>query len=221
MKLNVPFEIKSASGRTITGHGSTFGNVDLGGDIVMPGTFKSSLAQKMPAMLWQHDSSQLPGVWKEVGEDQDGLSMSGELADTTLGRDVLVLAKMRAFTGMSIGGTITEDGFSFNKKGNRLIEEFDLWEVSLVTFPMNPQATIAAVKSIWNTPRQFEHHLKSVGCSNKLARELVHDLMGKSDARSDELDDQREVDPDVTEAVQATVDLITAATMRSVRSRIR
>jgi len=219
MKLNAPFEVKAAQGKTITGHGSTFGNVDLGGDIVMPGAFRSSLKSKMPAMLWQHDHTQIPGIWTDVAEDDDGLAMSGDLADTTLGRDVLTLAKMRAFSGMSIGGMIAEDGFSFDKKGNRLIHEFDLWEVSLVTFPMNPQATVAAVKSIWDTPRALEHHLKSVGCSNRIARELVHDLMGKSDARPDDDPEQREVDEDVSAAVEQTVQQIIAATMRSVRSQ--
>ena len=224
MKLTVPFEIKSITGRSITGHGSTFGNVDLGGDVMMQGAFSESVkaadAGKMPAMLWQHDSAQIPGAWTSLSEDDSGLVMGGEIAQTSLGKDVLILAKMRAFSGLSIGGTIPDGGFDFDKKGVRRIHEFDLWEVSLVTFPMNPHATIAAVKSLYASPRTLEQHLKSVGCSNRLAREVVHDLMGETDATFDE-PDQCDVDDEVKNAVQETVNQIIAATMRSVRSRIK
>ena len=43
--LTVPLEIKQLSAREFEGHGSVFGNEDLGGDVVMPGAFERSLAQ--------------------------------------------------------------------------------------------------------------------------------------------------------------------------------
>ena len=175
MKTYLPFEIKEVSGKEITGHGSVFGNVDLGGDVVMPGAFKRSLATKtMPAMLWQHDSTKPIGIWTVAREDETGLYLKGELADTTDGRDARVLAAMGAIKGLSIGFQLID--FDFDKSGNRLIKEVDLWETSLVTFPMNPKAQIEAVKAQFSDPRALEEHFRGVGCSKNVARELIHEL---------------------------------------------
>jgi len=39
LRRGVPLEIKSLAGLEFEGHGSVFGNLDLGGDVVMPGAF--------------------------------------------------------------------------------------------------------------------------------------------------------------------------------------
>jgi len=206
-RLSLPFDVKAADDRYLEGHGSVFGNVDLGADIMVPGAFKRSLSVhksegSMPAMLWQHQSDQIPGVWVSASEDETGLALKGEFADTQLGREAKVLAKMRAFRGLSIGGMITD--FDFDKKGNRLIKEFDLWEVSLVTFPMNPKATIEAIKSMYTDPRAFEKHLREVGVSKTDARGLVHDVLGVDGVM---LDDSRcDADEDLVELMKAAVE---------------
>jgi len=195
-KLSLPFEIKATGDKYLEGHGSVFGNVDLGADIMVPGAFKRSLAEHkskgtMPAMLWQHQSDQIPGIWVRAGEDDVGLDLKGEFADTQLGREARTLSKMRAVRGLSIGGMIVD--FDFDRKGNRLIKEFDLWEVSLVTFPMNPKATIEAIKSMYADPRAFERHLREVGVSKTDARGIVHDVLGDSGVM---LDDDPRCDAD-------------------------
>ena len=55
--ISVPLEIKSLEKREFDGHGSIFKNVDLGGDIVLPGVFKRTLsshrkAGTLPQMFW-------------------------------------------------------------------------------------------------------------------------------------------------------------------------
>ena len=177
MKALLPFEMKSVGEMGIEGLGSASGNVDLGGDIVVPGAFASTLKEHqskgtMPAMLWQHDSTQPIGIWTEMEETRDGLWMKGEFADTELGRDARTLAKMKAVGGLSIGFALRD--FDYDKAGNRLIKEVDLWETSIVTFPMNPKATIEAVKA---DPRAFEKHLRDCGCSKAQAREAIHDAI--------------------------------------------
>lgn len=181
--LTIPLEIKALDGREFEGHGSVFNNVDLGGDVVIPGAFERTLAahQKagtMPQMFWMHDPSRVPGKWLSMSEDEEGLSVKGVLADTPLGNEIYTLLKMEAVRGLSIGYQTVDQ--AFDKEGNRLIKEADLWEVSVVSLPMNPLAQVAHVKSQLSaageyvpTIREFEEMLRSIGCSKSLARRLI------------------------------------------------
>ncbi|HEX3162954.1 MAG TPA: HK97 family phage prohead protease, partial [Pseudolabrys sp.] len=62
------FQVKFAADNsaTIEGYASTFGNMDTYRDIVMPGAFKESIGQKMPAMLYQHCSDRICGIWNSA-----------------------------------------------------------------------------------------------------------------------------------------------------------
>jgi HK97 family phage prohead protease len=82
------------------GHGAVFGNVDLGGDVILPGAFKRTLAEhkangSLPAMFWMHNPDRVPGKWLEVAEDDKGLAVKGELAQTDLGKEIHILLKWR------------------------------------------------------------------------------------------------------------------------------
>lgn len=183
-------EIKAVSGRNFEGHGSVFGNVDRGGDIVLPGAFAKSLAQHksdgtMPLMFWMHDPSQVPGVWTDMKEDADGLWVKGEVLDTTLGRDVRELLSKKAVRGLSIGYVPGDVGW--DRDGNRLLKQVELHEVSVVSMAMNPLARIEAVKARLSrdgeyvpTPRELEAHLREIGCSKSVSRALVSRLLDTS-----------------------------------------
>src|SRR6185312_7368346 len=148
--LALRLDVKALGAREFEGHGSVFKNVDLGGDVVMPGAFAKSLAQHrsdgmMPPMFWMHDPSQVPGKWLDMGEDEKGLSVRGELVDTPLGNEIRTLLQKNAVRGLSIGYVPTE--VDYDKDGNRLLKQIDLWEVSVVSLAMNPFARVDAVKS--------------------------------------------------------------------------
>lgn len=139
-------------GRVISGHASLFGVCDQGGDIVQRGAYARSLARLGDAggrirMLWQHDPSQPIGVWEEVREDETGLWVRGRLLDgVARGREAVALIEAGAIDGLSIGyRTVRAER---DNKGRRLLSEVELWEVSLVTFPMLSEARIAA-KADW------------------------------------------------------------------------
>lgn len=181
--LTVPLEIKSLAEREFDGHGSVFRNVDLGGDIVAPGAFKRSLAAhrkagSIPPMFWMHDPSRVPGKWLEMTEDDRGLKVRGVLADTPLGDEIHTLLKMDAVRGLSIGyRTIEQD---WTDDGERVIKEAELWEVSVVSLPMNPLAQVAHVKSQLSatgeyvpTPREFERVLRDAGCSRSVSKTIL------------------------------------------------
>lgn len=145
-----PLELQAseAGGSIVEGYASIFGHRDQGGDIVLPGAYAASLARLAAKggrikMLWQHDPSQPIGVWDEVREDARGLYVKGRLlSEVGRGREAMALIGAGAIDGLSIGyRTVKAEK---NSKGQRLLSELELWEVSLVTFPMLPEARVAA-----------------------------------------------------------------------------
>ena len=132
----------------IQGYASLFGETDQGDDIVQKGAYAASIKALEAKgvrvkMLWQHDPAQPIGVWDEVREDERGLWVKGRLLESTQkGREAAALIAAGAIDGLSIGYRTTKA--SRNDKGQRLLSELELWEVSLVTFPMLPSARVAA-----------------------------------------------------------------------------
>jgi len=130
----------------ISGYASVFGLADQGGDIVQAGAYGGSLSalaasSRQVKMLWQHDPTQPIGIWDEVREDAKGLFVKGRLlAEIAKGREAQALIAAGAIDGLSIGYRTKRA--EKNAKGQRLLHELDLWEVSLVTFPMLPAARV-------------------------------------------------------------------------------
>ncbi|WP_282076314.1 HK97 family phage prohead protease [Epibacterium ulvae] len=136
----------------ISGYASRFGIVDTGGDVVMPGAYASSLKQgratgRKVKMLWQHDPAQPIGVWDDVEEDEIGLKVSGRLlTETRLGSEAAALIQAGAIDGLSIGYRTVKA--KRGGKGARELHQLSLFEVSLVTFPMQEEAQIDQIKDI-------------------------------------------------------------------------
>ncbi|MGB3416802.1 MAG: HK97 family phage prohead protease [Mesorhizobium sp.] len=133
-----------------TGYASLFGKVDLGKDAVERGAFANSLRSRGATgirMLFQHDPGEPIGTWTEIREDARGLFVRGRLArDVKRAREVLSLMRSGALDGLSIGFR-TVKARRDPTTGVRRILEADLWEISIVTFPMLPEARIEMVKS--------------------------------------------------------------------------
>ncbi len=179
----LPLEIKAdADSGEVEGYGSVFGNIDLGGDIIAAGAFADSIREKAQLpMLWQHNPGDVRGLWTEMSEDDRGLKLKGQVAmDTTGGRDAAALMRMGALKGLSIG-YMTRDSSMDEQTGIRTIKQADLWEVSLVTFPMNPEAQVASVKSVDEidamTETDVERRLREeFGVPRQEAKAMIHRL---------------------------------------------
>ena len=133
----------------IEGYASRFHVRDLNDDVVAAGAFAASLARTGAGgvkMLHQHEAP--VGVWDDVREDGDGLFVSGRILDLgPQARMAAALVRAGVVEGLSIGFRAVR-GRRDDSGRLRVLTEVELWEVSLVTFPMLPQARISRVIEI-------------------------------------------------------------------------
>lgn len=159
---------------TFEGYASVFGVVDQGMDVVARGAFMKTLGKRRVKMLWQHDMAQPIGVWDDIQEDERGLFVRGRLLkEVDKGREAMALLRAGAIDSMSIGYR-TIEAMPEAEGRVRKLTEVDLYEISLVTFPMLPDAKVTAVKSI-KTIREFERALRDAGFSQTEAKAIAAD----------------------------------------------
>lgn len=174
---DIKLETVSEDG-VFSGYASLFGVTDLARDSVSKGAFLNSIKTRGVAnirMLFQHDPNEPIGQWIEIREDERGLFVKGKLTlDARRGREVLALLRSKALDGLSIGFKTIRSRKDAGT-GIRKILEADLWEVSVVTFPMLPTARVDQVKAApLPTIRQFETWLRrDAGLSRGQARGVI------------------------------------------------
>lgn len=134
---------------TVEGYASLFGEIDQARDMMMPGAFTQTLKtrglRKIP-MLFQHDPAEPVGVWLELREDFRGLWARGKLIpDVMRARELLSLVEAGAVDGLSIGYRTVRGRIEWQTRVRKLYQ-VDLWEISIVTFPLLAGARVRAVK---------------------------------------------------------------------------
>lgn len=188
--LRTPFHVKEvAEDGSFVGYGSVFDTVDSYRERVARGAFLQSLNAHeekgtAPAMLWQHRSDEVIGIYDKMYEDEKGLVVEGRMnLDVAKAREAHSLMKMtnasgaRAIAGLSIGfmPKAYEDD---NEERIRTLTQVDLWEVSIVTFPANQDAMISEVRAAFaagEVPQEkdVEAVLRDAGLSRKAAKALM------------------------------------------------
>lgn len=131
---------------TFTGILSAYNVVDLGNDMVEPGAFTKNMeeAGSLRPLLWQHKTDEPIGQL-DLKDSAEGLLVTGTL-DLNLqrAREAYSLIKKGIIKGLSIGYR------AIRKKmegGIRHLKEIELFEGSIVTFPMLPLAQVTTVKT--------------------------------------------------------------------------
>jgi HK97 family phage prohead protease len=202
-----PFEIKQLndSGH-IEGLLAGFGNVDHGGDKLLPGSLTKSLSARttpLPMLLY-HDPKRPIGAWREWNDTTDGLYAKGAL--TLASRDAqeaYALTKDGALTGLSIGWKGGKGGF--DNAGTRVITEAEIFEGSLVPCPMNDRTRVASVKSI-GRPQDIAELLQEAGFSSRRAKAAA----GAAWKSLNEHDDDAEAEAEVRAILNASAARIAA-----------
>ncbi len=150
-------EVDDSNKFVFTGLASTFGNVDLVGDVIERGAFAASIdrlkrrgmeneKRGLMPILFNHDANQPLGAFIELEEDDEGLRVKGEMPKDDVFVAGRIVPQMRAgsISTMSIGFFIRSDRV---EGVTRFIDEIDLVETSLVTFAANPRALVTDLKS--------------------------------------------------------------------------
>lgn len=136
------------AGLGIEGYASLWGVADLNRDVVAKGAFAASLARTGAGgvrMLHQHEGRAVAGLWDQIVEDERGLFVRGRIMDWSPdARFAQALSRAGAMDGLSIG---FRAGRARREGATRVLVEVDLWEVSLVTFPMLPGARFSVKAS--------------------------------------------------------------------------
>ncbi len=175
--LELDAKIKAIGGDNsgeFEGYGSVFGTVDSYRDVVERGAFTESLEKHgMPKLLLQHSSWMVGGIYVEVREDEHGLFVKGQLnLEVQAAREAYALLKQGAISGLSIGYRTLEEEVD-RETGVNHLKKVRLYEVSIVTFPANEDATVSAVKSAPGNIRDFEDFLREAGKYSQSEAKLI------------------------------------------------
>ena len=174
-RLIAPIQLKEAKADgSFTGYAAVFNNVDLGGDVILPGAFTH--AKTTPdgqiRIALNHDLRQLAGKAK-FSQDGHGLRVEGQLSlGVSYVKDAYALMQDGVLNGLSVGFDILDGGADWEERDGRytrIISKAELWEFSIVPFGMNPQALVDNVKTI----RDFEAQLRGLGYSQREAKALA------------------------------------------------
>lgn len=174
-----PMEIKAVSAKgVVSGYASIFGNVDLGGDVIIgPEPFKEIVrtGDGKVLHLYAHDShgftpsGGLPIGKADVEQDEKGLAFESQLvmSDPFVKERIYPHLKEGTLDGMSIGYDVLPFGSDYDDDNRtRLLRNLKLWEITSCVWGMNPEARVEGVKQrakhVTNI-REYEDLLRDVG----------------------------------------------------------
>jgi uncharacterized protein len=171
-----------------SGLGAVFGNIDQGGDRIVKGAFTRTLqASKTLPLLWQHKSDEPIGS-VQCSETTQGLQVEGQLllSDPTAQKAYQFL-KAGVIKGLSIGFEAKRADFVGDV---RELQEIKLYELSVVTFPMNESATVTSVKAMSDEDRA--KHFKAIDTHRKAIDRHQRGIRESLKALYDNLEDDND-----------------------------
>ncbi|SLN62357.1 Phage capsid family protein [Roseovarius litorisediminis] len=142
-RIEIKAQLSVTETGEITGIAWPFGTPDRVGDVIEKGAFTAP--DTLP-MLFAHDQNQVVGVWDQISESSEGLTVKGRLLveDVERAREVRAMIRSKAVSGLSIG-FVTKSAKRHAK--GRTISAAQLHEISIVAIPCHPGAQITSLKS--------------------------------------------------------------------------
>ena len=204
---NFPFEFKNLDeAGTFEATVAVFGNVDKGGDRIIRGAFKKTLAAWAASgdpipVIFNHDWGTPDahiGVVSQARETRDGLHVTGRLDvdDNPVARQVHRLMMRRSLKEFSFGYSVPEGGSRRTKDGVTELLELELAEVGPTLKGMNPSTELHSVKNAVLGENDLQRELQEVKATLADVRAELEDLKrSKAEATDEEPVAVRSVDP--------------------------
>jgi len=155
LEIKAAFTVDDAG--EITGIAWPFGSPDRVGDVIEKGAITAPAT--LP-MLFAHDQAQVIGVWDQIAETAEGLTVKGRLLvdDVERAREVRAMIRSKAVSGLSIG-FVTKA--SKPRQRGRTITALNLHEISVVAVPCHPGAQITSIKAADGTASRKENRMEN------------------------------------------------------------
>lgn len=160
LEIKAAFTVDDAG--EITGIAWPFGSPDRVGDVIEKGAITAPTT--LP-MLFAHDQAQVIGVWDQIAETAEGLTVKGRLLvdDVERAREVRAMIRSKAVSGLSIG-FVTKA--SKPRQRGRTITALNLHEISVVAVPCHPGAQITSIKAADGTASRKESLMENEEIQN-------------------------------------------------------
>lgn len=156
----------------VEGYASVFGVIDEDGEVVDKGAFKKTTRERVPKNAVKFvdfhnsltSSEEILGVVEEAEEDEHGLWFKARLSKTERAQNVRTKIKEGILDSLSIGYDVIDDEMD-REDGVRHLKELRLWEVSVVSWGANPEASVTQVKQptgkqVLSVLENYKHELK-------------------------------------------------------------
>ena len=153
---NYQIELKAVNDAgEFEGYAAIYDSVDDGNDSISRGAFAKTLAEgsgNLP-LLWAHNQAEPIGR-VQLRDSPKGLAATGRLAlSVSKAQEVYTLMKEGIVKGLSIGFKTVKEEYVGTV---RRLKEIRLYEISVVTLPMQPEAQIVSVKAQKSGPDMTE-----------------------------------------------------------------
>ena len=193
------FEVKSDNG-SISGYAATWiREPDSYGDVIAQGAFKECIEKlkeegKVLPLLWNHDSYNMAsyiGTVVDLEEDDHGLKFTASFDDTKEAQRAHELAVTGRVVKFSFAYDVLDAGTATLEDGREVNElrKLNIYEVSLVMYPANPDTSITDVKSAEKSGRRNskadEEVLREVTELLGTAQAKINSLMADDDESED------------------------------------
>lgn len=152
------------STRTITGYFSAYGNVDSDNDVIEKGAYSKTIKERAQDIyyLFNHNWDYLMDKGSrslKLIDDNYGLGFEAKIADTNMGRDLIVYYEEGLVNEHSIGFQTQKAVKEAN--GVRVIKEVKLWEGSAVPIGANGATPFNGFKSV-NTIKEANDYIHRI-----------------------------------------------------------
>lgn len=149
--------LKADEAGTISGFFSTYEKTpDSYGDIILPGAFTKTIEKRKESghpfpLCFNHDFDKVIGVVDSVEEKENGPYIEAHFLDTAQAQDVREMVKSGAIYQFSFAYDVIKSRKPTEEEEKagvfNVLEEVEVFEISVVTVPANQNAIVTDVKA--------------------------------------------------------------------------